>query len=426
MTEKRAVLVVCDGLRADLIRPEWTPNLCRLAGLGRWFPSHHSVFPSTTRTTSASISTGCHPARHGLQGNAVALDEGEGLVPLTAGAPDFCERLRKATGKTLRVPTLAERLEDHGGGIVFSNVSPGAAYFQDPDGHGHVYHRSGSYGPGLSAITGADHLAVSHDAAGDTAMTTRFIADVMHQRKPASAVLWQCEPDHSQHEYALGAPEHLAALAAADANAGRVADAVAALNAAGEDILLLVASDHGHETVRRIIDLEALLIEAGFKHGPESHDCVVASQGLSAFIYLADDARDRLPAIVEWLDGVDGIGTIHAGSDLAALGQRTDGALAIAVDGAKSDAENAFGVGGLSDAFFNRFSAETAEGSGQHGGLGINEQNPFLIALGGDFAPGTVHDAVSSAVDLAPTVLHHLGRPSDGMDGAPLQSANRT
>lgn len=423
MTTKRAVLVVCDGLRADLLRPDLTPNLCRLMSLGRLFSKHRSVFPSTTRTTSASIATGCRPGRHGLQGNAVALDEGAGLVPLTAGAPDFRDRLRKATGKTLQVPTLAERLEGHGGGIVFSNVSPGAAYFQDPDGHGHVYHRSASYAPGLTPITGDDHLTVSHDAAGDTAMTDRFIDEVVRRRKPASAVLWQCEPDHSQHEYSLGAPEHLAALAAADANAGRVADAVAALNAAGEDILFMAGSDHGHETVRNIIDLEALLIEAGFKDDRESHDCVVTSQGLSAFIYLSDAARERLPAIVDWLGGIEGVGSVHAGDALAALGQRTDGALAVAVDGAKSDAENDFGVPGLSDAFFNRFSTETRSGNGQHGGLGVNEQNPFLIAIGRGFEAGTVHRGASSAVDVAPTILHHLGVAGEGMEGAPLQLA---
>jgi arylsulfatase A-like enzyme len=422
MPQKRTVLVVCDGLRADLITPDLTPNLTRLKARGRWFANHRSVFPSTTRTTSASISTGCHPGRHGLQGNAVALDEGAGLVPLTAGAPDFCDRLRKATGKTLRVPTMAERVKEHGGSIVFSNVSPGAAYFQDPDGHGHVYHRSGSYGPGLAPIEGDDALKVSHDHQGDTAMTTRFIEEVLHSRKPAAAVLWQCEPDHSQHGYALGAPEHLQALSAADANAGRVADAIAELNAAGEDILLLIASDHGHETVRNIIDLEALLIDAGFKRDRDSHECVVASQGLSAFIYLSDDARPRLPEIARWLEGVEGIGSIHAGDALAKLGQRTDSALAIVVDGGKSDDANEFGISGLSDAFFNRFSTETAVGSGQHGGLGINEQNPFLIAIGAGFAADSQHTGETSAVDLAPTLLRHLGRPVDGMDGAPLQS----
>ncbi|MBT7511340.1 MAG: alkaline phosphatase family protein, partial [Rhodospirillaceae bacterium] len=163
---KRAVLVICDGLRADMVRPQWTPHLCRLGARSRIFNRHRGVFPSTTRTTSASIATGCLPARHGLEGNAVALDEGNGLIPLSVGAPDFRDRLRAATGKTLREPTLAERLVDHGGSIVFSNVSPGAAFFQDPDGYGYVYHRAGSFGPGLAPIDGSESLKAPHDAAG--------------------------------------------------------------------------------------------------------------------------------------------------------------------------------------------------------------------------------------------------------------------
>ncbi len=411
---KRAVLVICDGLRADLLSPEWTPNLSRMAAAGRSFTAHRSVFPSTTRTTSASIATGCHPARHGLQGNAVALDEGQGLVALTVGAPDFRDRLRRATGATLQVPTLAERLAGDGGCIVYSNVSPGAAYFQDPDGHGHVYHRGGSFGPGLTPI---ENLTVSHDADGDTAMTERFCNEVLRDRRPALAVLWQCEPDHSQHGYALGSPQHLAAVASADANAARVAATVEDLNADGEDILLIVASDHGHETVDRIIDLDRLLIDAGLKDAEGSSDVVVASQGTSALIYLADNARHRLENILGFLEGV---GSVHSGDRLADLGQRTDGALAIAIDGHKTDAPNAFGINGLSDAFFNQFSTETESGNGQHGGLGRYEQNPFMIITGGGFAPGSATDTPTSAVDIAPTILGHLGLPSHGMDGKSL------
>jgi len=411
---KRAVLVICDGLRADLLSPERTPNLSRMASEARSFTAHRSVFPSTTRTTSASIATGCHPAGHGLQGNAVALDEGQGLVALTVGAPDFRDRLRRATGATLQVPTLAQRLASHGGGIVFSNVSPGAAYFQDPDGHGYVYHRDGSFGPGLTPI---DRLAVSHDAAGDMAMTERFCKEVLLDRRPALAVLWQCEPDHSQHGFALGSHEHLAAVASADINAARVGTIVDTLNAGGEDILFIVASDHGHETVDRIIDLDRLLIDAGLKDADRSTDVVVASQGTSALVYLADHARLRLPDILRFLDG---IASVYAGDALAGLGQRTDGALAIAVDGRKADAPNAFGINGLSDAFFDQFSTETELGNGQHGGLGRYEQNPFLIISGGGLAPGSSTDTPTSAVDIAPTILSHLGLPADGMDGRTL------
>ncbi|MAH83223.1 MAG: hypothetical protein CBB68_02520 [Rhodospirillaceae bacterium TMED8] len=423
MTDPRAIIVICDGLRADLLRPDLTPNLWRLKGVGRFFAQHRSVFPSTTRTTSASIATGCHPGRHGLQGNAVAIDEGEGLVPVTAGAPDFRDRLRAATGYTLQTPTLAEILKDFGGNVVFSNVSPGAAHFQDPDGYGYMFHRSGSFAPGLLPIHDTGHLDVSHDHHGDTAMTKRFIHEVLCERRPASAVLWQCEPDHSQHGYGLGTPQHLEALAAADANAGRVADVVQELNRAGEDLLLLVASDHGHETVRNIVDLEALLIEAGFKEDRDSHECVVASQGLSAFIYLAENTPKRVSEIAAWLDDVDGVGTVHTGEGLIALGHRADGALAIAVDGVKVKDVNAYGIAGMSDAFFDRFSLETQSGIGQHGGLGRNEQHPFLIAIGNSFPAATEYSHTSSAVDIAPTVLQHLGRPWHGMDGTPLQFA---
>ena len=45
----------------------------------------------------------------------MALDEGEGLVCLSVGKPDFRDRLYRATGRSLHVPTLAERLARAGG-----------------------------------------------------------------------------------------------------------------------------------------------------------------------------------------------------------------------------------------------------------------------------------------------------------------------
>src|SRR5215510_2274238 len=189
---RRAVLVICDGMRRDLICAERTPNIWALKSLSQWFAAHRSVFPSVTRSSSASIATGCHPARHGLHGNTMALATDGGYAVHNVGEPAFVDLLRASTGTTLRVPTAAERLRDRGGAIIFSNVSPGAAYFHDPDGHGHVYHRSGSYGPGRKAVPAADHLAISHDAAGDWAMTERFCAEVLLDRRPTLAVLWLC------------------------------------------------------------------------------------------------------------------------------------------------------------------------------------------------------------------------------------------
>ncbi len=420
MPMKRVVVVICDGLRADMVRPEWTPELCQLAGVSRVFNRHRSVFPSTTRTTAASIATGCHPARHGLEGNCVALDEGNGLTAISVGPAGFRERLRKVTGQTLRVPTLSERLVDHGGAVVFSNVSPGAAYFHDPDGHGFVYHRSGSFGPGMRKIETDEHLDVSHDAAGDTEMTARFCDEVLMQRKPAYALLWQCEPDHTQHASPLGSPEHLDVIRAADTNAGRVARVVEQLNASGEDIMLIVASDHGHETVSRAIPLTDMLVEAGLKESDSSSDVVVASNGLSAHLYFAEDARSRVAEVVSFLEQVDGIAQVFSGDQLIELGHLADTALAISVITERDRSENAYGIPGISIAIDDPLHYDTNLGCGQHGGLGPYEQNPFLMIKGGGFAAGSQYTDESSAVDLAPTILRHLDVAGDGMDGGPL------
>src|SRR5262249_42646672 len=157
------------------------------------------------------------------------------LVAHDAGDPDFLQHKRRVTGRALAVPTLAERVAEAGGAVVFSNVSPGGAYAHDPDGHGFVFHRAGSFAPGRFAVSPAEHLAVSPDGAGDNAMTTRFIAEALEGRRTALSLLWLADPDKTQHATVLGSPEHLAALRGADANAGRVVAAVDRLRDASDD-----------------------------------------------------------------------------------------------------------------------------------------------------------------------------------------------
>ncbi|MEP1029795.1 MAG: alkaline phosphatase family protein, partial [Alphaproteobacteria bacterium] len=347
---KRAVVVICDGLRADMINPDWTPNLWRLKARFRSFANHRSVFPSTTRTNAASLATGCYPARHGLEGNAMALEEDGRFEVLSVGPPGFRDRLEKARGRTLTMPTIAERVTGTGGrAVVYSNVSPGAAMFHDPDGHGFIYHRSFSQGPGRTTL---DPLGVEHTAAGDTVMTDRFLDEVLIPGGPEYALIWQCEPDHTQHAVALGSPEHLAVIAAADANAGRIADRVEELDPTGENILLLVGSDHGHETTTEIVDLDEVLVAAGLKDGPDSREVAIAPQGTSVTIYLAPEAMEREGAIVAFLMEHPAVGGVVHGADLAKLGMPVgEGVPRIAVTGKVTDTPNAFGVKGGSVAF---------------------------------------------------------------------------
>jgi hypothetical protein len=419
---RRAVIVVCDSLRPDLITPEVAPTLTELRATATSFENARAIFPSVTRVSAASLATGCFPASHGLHGNTVALDEGNGLVCLSVGDPGFRARLRKVTGRTLLRPTLAERVAQHGGAIAMSNVSPGAAYFLDPDSFGYVYHRAGSFAPGGAPITDAP-LAIKLGPAGDATMTERFCGEVLRERRPTVATLWLSEPDNTGHATALGCPEHLQAISAADTCVRQVRETVAALSAAGDDVLLVVCSDHGMETTDETIDLGALLVAAGLKASIKSPDVVVAPNGTAGLIYLADAARSRTDAILDFLRAKDWIGDIHAGDELATLRLPVDTSLAIAFATRVRDEPNEHGVIGRA-----KIVADPAEltkdynGHGQHGGTGAHERHPFLFVSGGGFAPGRRGGEVS-IVDIAPSVLRHLGLPGNGMDGRPLPLA---
>jgi arylsulfatase A-like enzyme len=416
----RVVIVICDSLRADLITARHAPFLAEFAERSARFANHRGVFPSTTRTSAASIATGCLPARHGLLGNTMALDEGDGLVCLSVGKPDFRDRLHRATGRTLHMPTLAERLSRIGEtAIAFSNVSPGAAYFLDPDGFGWVYNPTGSFGPGRRALPAEEGLAIAKGEAGDAVATARLCDEVLRQRAPALALLWLSEPDYTGHHAPLGSPAHLRAIASADDNVRRVAETVADLDPTGERILFIVGSDHGMETVDETIDLDGLLVEAGLKTAMASSDVVVAPNGTAALVYFANPASALVGEVERFLKTQDWVGRAFVGSALAEIGLPTGSALQIALTLKPDDRANPHGVRGHSHIVRDWLEPKDSTGFGQHGGLGHNEQSPFLFVSGGGFFPG-VHHGRSSLIDIAPTVLRHLGLPSTGMDGRAL------
>jgi arylsulfatase A-like enzyme len=419
MRMRRVVVVILDGLRRDFIDPDRTPHLHAFATRATSFAAHRSVFPSATRCVSACFATGCYPARHGLQGNAMALLENGVLVPHDAGKPDFLQHKRAVTGRSLAVPTLAERLAPHGGVVIVSNVSPGAAYAHDPDGFGHVHHRAGSFAPGRVPI---GRLPVTLDAAGDRIATDHFITTALQPAGPAFALLWCAEPDHVQHDHPLGSPTHLAVLAEADRNAGAVIAAVDRLRQQGDNVLLLVGSDHGHQTVGGLVDVEGELIQAGLKSGRESTEVLAQSNGTSTLIYLAPGHDALRPALAAFLRSRDWAGTVLGVEDLATVGQAPDNGLAFAVSLRASDAPNPFGVPGTALAAMPRGGEAHPVGAGQHGGLATYEQSPFLMIDGDGFAAGAVCTAPSRIVDIAPTILTHLRLPATGMDGAALQS----
>ncbi|MBS0549151.1 MAG: alkaline phosphatase family protein, partial [Proteobacteria bacterium] len=366
------------------------------------------------------VSTGCQPARHGLHGNRMGLMEDGKVVVRDVGDPAFRDHMRRATGRTLHVPALAERVAGAGGCIVFSNVSPGAAYFLDPDCHGYVYHRAGSFAPGGAKIEGPDALSVSHDGAGDWSMTQRFCTEVLEQRRPAVALLWLSDPDLTMHRVPLGSPEHAAALAGAERCVAEVVATVDRLRAAGEDILLMIGSDHGQETIGESVDMDAWLNEHGLGAALAAGDVAVAGQGTAAVLYATERGRAGLLGVLDAMRRMPWAAEVLTEEkDLAAHGFAARQGIVAAVDMARRAEPNPFGVPGKRYVVIEPGKGP-AIGCGQHGGWGPDETRPFLMLDDAGRSKGAV-DRATSLADIAPTIVHHLGLPLDGFDGRPLR-----
>lgn len=418
---RRAVLVLCDSLRRDLITPEVAPTL---SGIARDFADYvraRSVFPSTTRTASASIATGCWPVSHGLLGNTMALDEGEGLVCRNAGFPDFRDRMRRATGRTLHRPALAERLQGRGGAILVSNASPGAAHFQDPDAFGTLHHRSGSWARGGGPLAAGDTIVTEAGMAGDRLATRYFCDEVVRGSRPSLATLWLSEPDKTGHKVALGSPAHREAIAHADACVAEVLAAIAAEEARGEEFIAVFMADHGMETTVDTIPLTEMLVAEGLKAAPDSTEIVVAPNGSAGAIYASAEGRAKLDRVQAFIAAQPWCGRLIPQGELTEHGLPSDGRIGFAFAMRHDPARNQHGVSGLTDILEDPEKDTIYTGFGQHGGLGPNEQAPFLFVRSVAHRGRGAVDRPAGIVDAAPTILEFLTVSHEGCDGQPLR-----
>src|SRR4029077_17621919 len=93
--ERRIIVFVWDGLRADDLTAEIAPNYFALARSGVVFADHHSVYPTITMMNSASIATGAYPGVHGFYGNVVYAPSAKGRnakgADIDFSAPAFIE-----------------------------------------------------------------------------------------------------------------------------------------------------------------------------------------------------------------------------------------------------------------------------------------------------------------------------------------------
>ena len=134
------LLIVWDGLRPDMITAKNTPFVHQMAQRGVFCTANHAVFPTATRINSASLTTGCYPARHGIVDNELYIPALKVDKPASCADWTNLQKLAELEGgRLLDPPTIGECLAGAGKKMVsIGSGSPGTTYLTDPTASGPV------------------------------------------------------------------------------------------------------------------------------------------------------------------------------------------------------------------------------------------------------------------------------------------------
>lgn len=412
--KKCMLLLIWDGLRPDFVRPEWTPNLCKMGRDGVVFQRHHAVFPSETRVNSSSLATGCYPGTHGITGNQIYVPKVSADAPLNTGDHGALEAVARS-GELLFVPTLSDRLSEAGLSFaVVSSGSPGSSFLQCPSGAGLMVNVRGVVRPAHLEAAFGPYPEETIPATARNDRATEILVQQMASGDHAVIVGWFCDPDATQHKVGLGADLALRSIRESDARLGSILSVAEKM---GCDVL--VGSDHGFSTLSEPAKLSDVLNAAGVG------DAVHTAAG----IWLPDVSDGVLNGLVDALMAQPWVGTLFTRGKTAEGREGVPGTFSFGLglvnhpmrtpdvmfSHAWTDEKNVFGIPGM---------ARGSAGVASHGTNSPYDMHNVLIARGPNFQSGLAVDVPSGLIDIAPT-LYYLatGQVMPGVDGRILREA---
>ena len=274
------LIVVFDGLRPDHVVDARMPTLSNLRRAGCWLGNHRASFPTETRVNAASLATGSHCAEHGIVGNRF-IDVDYDPSRLIDGGD--LGNLRAIDPVTPRAGLTAAPYSE----VLAANNLPMIAVGSQSSGSWGLSHPT-TEADGHIAYWCQDptrftrnrkiaSVAGRHPGLGTNKVPARescrrvadvFLDLVRSEPLPPVSFVWFSEPDDSYHSHGLGSPEAEDALTQADQNFGRILDWWDTHRRA-ENLQLIIASDHGHITIKEQISVKETLKRAGFSVGSQ-------------------------------------------------------------------------------------------------------------------------------------------------------------
>lgn len=441
--DQRFVIVGFDALRPELLTPENTPHLSRLAGEGVRIRNARSVFPSETKVAMASLATGSYPVRHGIVANGYYEPAtGDGLLFETGNVPQLRRVTEAYQGALVTAPTLAGALSAAGKQyLTVSSGTAGNARFLNPRARdlglvaysilGEAASSPAANFDGMVAKFGPPPASAVPNTARCQYAAKLFLEHYLPSHRPDVAVLWLSEPDIAFHYKGVGSPESLAALKAMDDILG---DVLAWRDAQpdGDAINIIALSDHGQAAVKGRVEIIREMQAAGLRADKVWRSDVdyVTLASSSSNVWVQDDDPGLIRAMAEWLTDQDWLGMLFAKRPEAAPGAlplslvQNDHSRAPALFFLLHTDDRALRFGLAGRTLIGADPTPEDDTGGVHGGLHASELRNVIAAMGPAFASALETKAPASLVDIAPTVLAAFGlTPPARMQGRVLAEA---
>lgn len=428
---QKFLLVGFDGFRPEMMAPDLTPNLWRLARDGAVFRNHRCCFPSETFSNLPSLVSGTAIGGHGMVANTFFDPVFSLHERYYSGSADHVDALARTNGGSpFTTPSLGEMLAQKGKRMsVIGTCEPGGARMKHPmaaHGAGHLSFATDSPEtslpqdrvqaivaelgppPPLDWSVPYDESTRTHHAY----VTDAFLADVARHGLPDVSLLWYCDPDHAYHAYGIGSPEARIGIADADAGLGRVLDALRH-HPDGERLNVMVVSDHSHITLGERVDTMEALADIGLSASktPDPAADVWVHASYCSHMRLREADAAKLEKLCHGLMEHPDVGMILTKNGdvpgtlpLSVIGARHDRSPDAYVVYRASDDVDAHGFQGVC-----RHDSSLKAGDGMHGGLHPKELHNLLVANGPAFAEGLESDVHSSIADIVPTIAHVMG-----------------
>ncbi|MGB7299713.1 MAG: nucleotide pyrophosphatase/phosphodiesterase family protein [Burkholderiaceae bacterium] len=428
----RVLMVVFDALRPDMVSEQLMPNLARFANNGVRYTRSRCVFPSETRVNQSSLITGCYPGRHGIVANQFVEPTASPEQLFNTGNEDILrEGDKRLNGKLLLVPSLGERLAAQQLQLAtISSGTPGGGRIlnhraEQTGGFRLAMHRPDATTPPEAMPAIEQRIGAIPKADIPSLSWLRWATDAWMQYVESDVrwdvgIVWFCEPDSSYHYCGIGSPENLGAIAAADAEFGRLLDFYASAIEAGE-LQVITLSDHGQLGVTgEPVDIATCLQAAGLSTGPVPgpNVDVAISVDSAGGIFCRDHDPELIARVVDCLAAQPWCGVVATANPnanpmgISLRDLRLDGSRApdVAVVLSAGDEPGPHDWPGTS-----RHDAHYPIGGGIHGGLHPIELHNWMAMGGKRFRGNVLIDAPAGIVDVLPTVMALVGGGDDGL-----------